>query len=34
MIGFSAHLDKARGISEQQRQRGFSVLTDKLLGKT
>ncbi len=25
-------LEKARGISEQQRRRGFSVLTDKLLG--
>ena len=26
------HLEKARGISELQRQGGFSVLTDKLLG--
>ena len=26
-------LRKARNISEQQRQKGFSLLTDKLLGK-
>jgi hypothetical protein len=27
-------IESARGISEQQRQKGFSVLTDKLLEKT
>ncbi len=28
-----SHLEKANNISEQQRQMGFSVLTDKLVGK-
>jgi hypothetical protein len=29
----SAAIKEAEGISEQQRQRGFSVLTDKLIGE-